>query len=246
LTDQHFLRINDSATVGREYESEERFLARRLTTWAELHGPRVEDVAVAALATAPMGRLLEIGCGTGDFTERVQRELGVDVVALDVSPRMVELTRARGVTAVLGSVEALPFADRQYDCVLANRVLYHVPDLARGLSEVVRVLRPGGRLIAITYSSRHLRELFDAVAFSPIAAAASADVSLNRLAQHFSAVARQDVTGTARFATTSAIRGLLDSFGGFSNVDLGPRLGAVALPFDATYRQVLYVARTHA
>lgn len=155
--------MNDPATVLREYATEDRFLARRLTAWVELHGPLVEDAIVDAVAEGEPARVLDVGCGTGDFSERLQRQLAVDVVALDLSPRMVALTRARGLPAMMGDVQALPFAGEEFDCVLANRVLYHVPDLDEGLAEIARVLRPGGRLVAITYSDDHLRELWDAL-----------------------------------------------------------------------------------
>ena len=49
---------------------------------------------------------------------------------------MVELTKARGVDVHLADVQSLPFADGEFDCVAANWVLYHVPDLDRGLSEL--------------------------------------------------------------------------------------------------------------
>ena len=79
-------------------------------------------------------------------------ELGAEVVALDVSERMVELARARGVDARVGDVQELPFADASFDTVVAAWMLYHVPDLDRGLAEIARVLAPGGRLVAVTNS----------------------------------------------------------------------------------------------
>ena len=85
-------------------------------------------------------------------------ELGAEVVALDVSERMVELARGRGVDARVGDVQALPFADASFDTVVAAWMLYHVPDLDRGLAEIARVLAPGGQLVAVTNSELHLDE----------------------------------------------------------------------------------------
>ena len=68
----------------------------------------------------------------GELAERVRKELGGEVVAVDISPRMVELARARGVDAHLADVQSLPFEDGEFDCVAANWVLYHVPDLDLG------------------------------------------------------------------------------------------------------------------
>ena len=95
--------------------------------------------------------------GMGELAERVQKELGAQVVAVDISPRMVELTRARGIDVHLADVQSLPFADGEFDCVAANWVLYHVPDLDRGLSELERVIGRGGRLIAATLGAATCR-----------------------------------------------------------------------------------------
>jgi ubiquinone/menaquinone biosynthesis C-methylase UbiE len=81
---------------------------------------------------------------------------------------MVDLARARGLDAIMGSIDHLPFADDTFDCVLANRVLYHVPSLDEALAELARVLRSGGSLVAVTYSEDHLRELWAVVGESPV------------------------------------------------------------------------------
>ena len=67
------------------------------------------------------------------------------VTFVDLSQRMVELARARGIAdAHVGDVQELPFADASFDTVVAAWMLYHVPDLDRGLAEIARVLEPGG------------------------------------------------------------------------------------------------------
>ena len=235
--------VNDPATVLREYATEDRFLARRLTTWAELHGPLVEDATVDAVIEGQPSRVLEVGCGTGDFSARLQRQAAIDLVALDLSARMTALTSARGLDAVRADVQALPFRDERFDCVLANRVLYHVPDLDKGLAEIVRVLRPGGRLVAVTYSTEHLRELSDLIRAPPIATTFSAENGAAGLSRHFHPVERRDFTGNARFPSAAAIRGLLHAYGGFTDVDLSAGLGDVQTPFDATYRHSVFLAQ---
>jgi SAM-dependent methyltransferase len=238
--------VNDPATVLREYATEDRFLARRLTAWAELHGPLVEDATVDAVAEGEPARVLDVGCGTGDFSERLQRQLAVDLVALDLSPRMVDLARARGLNAMKGEVQALPFADEEFDCVLANRVLYHVPDLDKGLAEIARVLRPGGRLVAVTYSADHLRELWDLVGQRPLASSPfSAENGTGALSKHFDSVERRDFTGSARFPSRSSILGFLAAYGEFSDFDLGAQLGDVQAPFTASYRHSVFLAHKH-
>ncbi len=99
----------------------------------------------------------------GEMAVRIRDELGVEVVAQDISPRMVESTRAAGIAAEIGDVESLPYPDESFDCVVANWVLYHLPDLALGVREVARVLRPGGRLVAATLGDGNMRELWELI-----------------------------------------------------------------------------------
>ena len=92
--------------------------------------------------------VLELGCGTGIFTERLART-GADVTAIDISPDLLDKARTRELPATvslrLGNAEALDFADGRFDAVVGSSVLHHL-HVDRALSEVHRVLRPGGRL----------------------------------------------------------------------------------------------------
>ena len=88
--------------------------------------------------------MLEVGCGPGELAARMATELGARGRRGGLSPRMVELARARGVDARVGDVQELPFADASFDCAVAAWMLFHVPDLDRGLGELARVLRPAG------------------------------------------------------------------------------------------------------
>jgi SAM-dependent methyltransferase len=187
--------------------------------------------------------VLDVGCGTGDITERLDREVEATVVALDRSPRMAELALARGVPALVGDIQTLPFRTGSLDCVLANRVLYHVPDLSLGLHEIARVLCSGGALVVVTYGIDHLTELWGLVGESPIASSASTDVGLALLREHFVQVERRELTGTARFPTADAIRGYLAAYGKFTATDLPARLGDVETPFEASYHHLVYIAR---
>lgn len=64
---------------------------------------------------------------------------------------------------VVADAQELPFADRSFEVVLANHMLYHVPDRPRALREIARVLAPGGVLHAATNGHRHLLELRELV-----------------------------------------------------------------------------------
>jgi SAM-dependent methyltransferase len=105
--------------------------------------------AFFALVPPPAGRTLEVGCGEG----RVTRDLtsrGHRVTALDASPTLLRAAAERGPAAeyVLGTAEALPFADASFTLVVAYNVLMDVEDMPAAVAEVARVLEPGGRLCA--------------------------------------------------------------------------------------------------
>jgi ubiquinone/menaquinone biosynthesis C-methylase UbiE len=156
------VRLDDPEVVAGEYASEHGLEGRR-RLYEGAAGVDPKDVAVAAVAEVVPGRVLEVGCGPGELAARLADELACEVVALDLSERMVDLARARGVDARVGDVQALRFADGSFDCAVAAWMPYHVPDLRRGIAELSRVIRPGGRLVAVTNSERHLAELRELV-----------------------------------------------------------------------------------
>jgi SAM-dependent methyltransferase len=233
--------LNDPEVVAREYASE-RGLAARKAAYEWARGPDARDVAFAAVAEVAPVRVLEVGCGEGEFAERVQRELGCEVVAIDQSERMVEITRGRGVDARLGDVQALPFADGEFDCAVANWMLYHVPELDRALAELARVLRPRGRLVAATNSVRHLAELWTLVGRDPFGTARgfSAESGSEELARHFAQVERRDVEGALVFPDQAAVVAYVESS------IVCKHLAAAVPPFDggltATRRNAVFVA----
>src|ERR1041385_4002474 len=91
-------------------------------------------------------RILDVGCGTGANLQMLAN-YGV-AEGVDISPEALEFCRARGLSKVrLGPVEALPFADASFDLVTGLDVVEHLDDDVAGLSELRRVLRPGGRAL---------------------------------------------------------------------------------------------------
>jgi ubiquinone/menaquinone biosynthesis C-methylase UbiE len=108
------------------------------------------------LRLPPDARVLDVGCGTGVLwsENRVRVPPGWDVVLGDLSPGMIDAARRslgeeRFLYRVVDAQE-LPFEDDRFDGVIANHMLFHVPDRARALRELRRVLTPGGRLYAST------------------------------------------------------------------------------------------------
>jgi ubiquinone/menaquinone biosynthesis C-methylase UbiE len=128
------------------------------------------------IAAEPNSRVLEVGCGPGQLwlQNRDRLPAGWRVTLADFSAGMLaDAQRALGsfgrpLTFEQADAQALPFADASFDLLIANHMLYHVPDRPRALAEFRRVLRPGGALIAATNGEAHLQELRDLVArFAP-------------------------------------------------------------------------------
>jgi demethylmenaquinone methyltransferase/2-methoxy-6-polyprenyl-1,4-benzoquinol methylase len=118
----------------------------------------------AQAVVRPGDRVLDACCGTGDLALAAEREGGV-VTGLDFSPRMLERARRKSTTVewVHGDMLDLPFADRSFDAVTVGFGVRNVDGLERGLVELRRVLRPGGRLaiLEITQPRGALRPFFD-------------------------------------------------------------------------------------
>jgi len=154
--------------VRRQYEDARNLnprveLHRRFST--NLHGWQrwvFDQIELPADA-----RILEVGCGRGDLwlenSDRIPQ--GWWITLSDRSPGMLEEARANveSVTArfqfIEADVQAMPWGIAVFDGVIANHMLYHVGDLSEAISEIRRVLRPGGRLYASTNGRAHMREL---------------------------------------------------------------------------------------
>jgi demethylmenaquinone methyltransferase/2-methoxy-6-polyprenyl-1,4-benzoquinol methylase len=111
----------------------------------------------------PDDRVLDACCGTGDLAVEAERR-GGRVVGLDFSERMLERARKKSgaIEWVQGDAMALPFADGEFDAVTVGFGVRNLEDLARGLEELARVLRPGGKIavLEITRPRGVLRPFF--------------------------------------------------------------------------------------
>ena len=190
--------------------------------------------------------MLEVGCGRGELAERIAREVGAEVVAVDQSERMVELTRRRGVDARVGDVQRLELDDGSFDCAIAAWMLYHVPDLHRGLAELARVLRPGGRLVAVTNSRRNLSELWSLLGSRAERAAHpfNAENGADELARHFVRIERREARGTVTFADWDAAHRYVAN--SVSRAHLADDLPRFEGPLVCSRLTVVFVAETSA
>lgn len=129
--------------------------------------PSYPPEAIDWLLPATARDVLDLGAGTGKLTTRLV-ERGLDVVAVDPIPEMLEVLRASlpKTVALLGTAEEIPLADNSVDAVLVAQA-WHWIDPARAIPEVARVLRPGGRL-GLVWNTRDerlgwVRELGDII-----------------------------------------------------------------------------------
>lgn len=114
----------------------------------------------------PTGRVLELGAGAGwlwlNNAERIPP--GWDITLSDFSPGMLDEQRQSLANVPHPfkheeiDIQAIPHGDGTFDAVIANHMLYHVPDRAQAIAEMRRVLKPGGRLYTATNGEKHLQE----------------------------------------------------------------------------------------
>jgi len=110
----------------------------------------------------PGERVLELGCGTGSMWKGISLPVGCHVTLTDLSAGMLETakvnTRHLAADYAVCDAMALPYADASFDVVIANMMLYHVPDIDRALREIRRVLKAGGRFFAATFGEHGVTE----------------------------------------------------------------------------------------
>ena len=110
-------------------------------------------------------KVLELGCGTGDMWKGHEDLISQcdRLVLSDFSEGMLENAKANlrdsaGLEYHVIDIQNIPFEDESFDVVIANMMLYHVPDIARGLSEVSRVLKKGGAFYCATFGEHGIIE----------------------------------------------------------------------------------------
>ena len=123
------------------------------------------------LDLGPRSRVLELGCGPGHLWSSNMRRIpdGWSVTLTDMSPGMLKeaednLAGSAGrFSFEVVDAQSIPYGDSGFDTVIANHMLYHVPDRPAAFSEIHRVLTAGGRLFATTLGRGHLRKLYELV-----------------------------------------------------------------------------------
>ncbi len=116
-------------------------------------------------------RVLELGCGAGNlWLENLERiPVGAEVILSDLSAGMVDQAKHNLSTnphfenAMVVDAQSIPFDRHSFDIVIANHMLFHVPEIDKALREIKRILKPDGCVYASTTGCNHLKELTDLV-----------------------------------------------------------------------------------
>lgn len=216
--------------VNKAYATDESLLIRQRTH--ELYGyPKVNfcDWVLDRLEWRGDEHVLDVGSGPGTYFEAVRKRIPYgQLVGGDLSFGMAQRAAQNPEAGIILNLDAqtLPFADNSFDVVLANHMLYHVPDIDAALEEIRRVLKPGGCLVAATNSQFNMPEFEQLIrrAYGLLGAVgpdiqhmqpASANFHLEdgtiKLARHFFAVARYDLPGAFIFPSAEPVLDYISS-----------------------------------
>lgn len=161
------------------------------------------DWIVSHYEIAPGARILELGCGTGDmWKNHLDLVSNCTLTLTDFSAGMLKtaemnLGQQENIVYQVTDIQNIPYPDDSFDVVIANMMLYHVPDLNQGLAEVRRVLTPGGSFYCATYGEHGIMEFInDALCHlnvnGQIGTAFTLQNGAESLGKHFTDVQRLD------------------------------------------------------
>lgn len=166
-------RFTDPQYLKNDQYSNADKLAARIRLHRDYTVPNVDVwdwfFTIALAETPTDATVLEVGTGRGDVWQRNAARIpsGWQITLTDLSAGMIADNKkhlgevAQRMTYDVLDVQNTPFADDSFDVIFANYMLYHVPDLAKGVQELRRVLKPGGVLFAMTNGANHMRELYE-------------------------------------------------------------------------------------
>ncbi|WP_404387378.1 class I SAM-dependent methyltransferase [Humibacillus xanthopallidus] len=209
----HRTEMTTPDAMSTQYASTGRLATRRGVWGPGPEGVSPTDVLRQTVVDAAPHSVVEIGCGTGHLARSILDALPeVTYLATDLSRAMVESTAAVGVPAVVAAAHELPVPDQSCDVAVAAWMLYHVPDLETVLTELRRVLRPGGTLVVATNGESHLAGLLREAGGEPLVTQFTSEVAGPLLRRHFGDVAQRDIETRASFDDHAAAAAYLATF----------------------------------
>lgn len=201
-------------------------------------------------------KVLELGCGTGSmWKENLHLVADGQLILTDFSAGMLDtakqnLSEKENLSFRVVDIQDIPYPDGTFDVVIANMMLYHVPDLHRGLSEVRRVLKPGGSFYCATYGIHGIVEyvanLLKAMDVTgSIGTSFTLQNGADSLGKHFTSVQRFDREDGLAITDVEDFADYIYSLSGLSNITNVPRKVLVELLSNKMGNGVLYVPKEY-
>lgn len=165
------IKINNTNTVKRQYENSSNLDIRiAIHNKYSVNKQGFANWIVSNYRIKPKNRILELGCGTGSMwkSHLDLLEPCSDLTLTDLSEGMIasakeNLGDAENIAYRIADIQDIPFGDNCFDIVIANMMLYHVPDIKKGLSEVSRVLKDGGFFYCATYGEHGILDYLESM-----------------------------------------------------------------------------------
>lgn len=214
------------------------------------------DWIVSHYDIRPSNRILELGCGTGSMWVNHLDLLAEDtqLILTDFAAGMLETAKqnihSSKVSFAQADIQNIPYADSSFDVAIANMMLYHVPDLHKGLSEVRRVLKPGGTFYCATYGIHGIMEyVTDLLKGLNVSGSIGTTFTLQNgaesLNRHFESVQRLDREDGLAITDINDFADYIYSMSGLTNIDTIPRNSLLTLLESRMENGILFIPKEY-
>ena len=204
----------------------------------------------------PGAKVLELGCGTGSMWRENLHLLtgGAALTLTDFSEGMLETAKrnviSENVLFQQVDIQNIPYPDASFDMVIANMMLYHVPNLHKGLAEVRRVLKPGGFFYCATYGIHGIMEyitdlLKDMGVSGQIGTTFTLQNGAASLSQHFESVQRLDREDSLAITDIRDFADYVYSLSSLTNMENVPREVLLSALESRIKNGILYVPKEY-